>query len=118
MTENQEMAMEFILGLMEREARTTKRVALEVENLMQNQHMYAISIIDQERTTEAMLMMMPHEHDLVGITLSINAKTAYADVMKTGDFKTVEYQRIIQGLLMTIIYREIEHNEEMLRNGN
>lgn len=113
MTENQEMAMGYILGLMERETRITKRAALEIENLMQNSHMYAISIIDQKRTTSATLMMMPYELGLVGITLSINAKTIYADFMKTGGFETVEHQRMIQGLLMTIIYREIEHNEEI-----
>ena len=118
MTERQEMTMEYIIGMMEREARTTKRAALEVENVMYNEHMHAISIIDKKRTTRANLMLMPYDLGIVGMTLSINGSTIWADFIKAADFREVEYERVIYGLVMSIIYQEVLHNEEMLSESD
>ena len=111
---NQIMTMNHILMLTEREALNTKRVALEVENTIRNDHMYAISMVNKKRTTRMKLLLIPNQHDLVGMTLYSNDIPIWCDFTKCGDFKTVEYERIIQGLIMTLIYREVWHDEEML----
>ena len=115
---NQIMTMNHILMLTEREALNTKRVALEIENTIHNDHMYAISMVNKKRTTRIKLLLVPNQHDLVGMTLYSNDIPIWCDFTKCGDFKTVEYERIIQGLIMTLIYQEVRHDEEMLSQSD
>lgn len=118
MTERQEMTMEYIIGLMEREARTTKRAALKVENVMHNEHMQAISIVNKKRTTGALFTLIPYDRGTIGMSLSINGLTIWGDAITAADSKSVDYERVIQGLVMTLIYQEVKRDEEMLQKSD